>query len=458
MPLSRRELLTRGSAAGLGIALAGSVDTIFGAGPASAAPRPYGGYGPLVADPAGILDLPQGFRYTILSREGDLLSTGGRVPGKHDGMATFDAGHGRTALVRNHEQGSSAVFSTVDAAPPSHVYDPKATGGTSTLLVGPSNELLADRVSLAGTATNCAGGRTPWGTWITCEETEAMAGSVYTKDHGWNFEVDPFDEGRNADPTPLVAMGRFPGEAVAIDPQTGTVYQTEDASRPFGLLYRFVPNEPLGGYGSLRAGGALSAMRVPGVDDLSTVTVAGTSFRGITWVPVRNPSAVGVTSSGARVQDRIREQFAPTGQVTRSQKLEGAWWGDDSLFFVVSYNRTRPGFPAHNGQIWKYIPAADTLSLELYFSAGQDKYDSPDNITVSPYGGGVILAEDGDGEQYLVGTTADKQPFDFARNALEDPNEFAGVTFSDDGKTLFANIQSPGITLAITGPWTRKNH
>lgn len=453
MPLSRRELLTRSGAVGVGVLLTGSIDGLFSSpatARAAAAAGPGGayGYGPLVADPGGILDLPQGFRYRVVSRAGDRLTSGtGVVPGAHDGMGVFGRKGKPTALVRNHEITSASGASATAAAAPDRVFDPKAGGGTTTLTLGSDNQRLAEFVSLAGTIRNCAGGKTPWDSWITCEETEIRAGGSvgYTQDHGWNFEVDAFDDSNNSNPVPLKAMGRFAHEAVAVDPATGVVYQTEDASGPFGLLYRFVPNERLGGYGSLRAGGALAALRVDGVEDLATVTQPGTVLTGISWVPVPDPLAT-TTST--------RRQFAATGVVTRAQKLEGAWWGGDSLFFASSYQRGTTG-PVNDGQVWKYTPGAETLELVLHISP-DSVFDSPDNICVSPYGGGVMIAEDGGGEQYLVGTTVDNEPFAFARNALNN-DELAGVVFTDDGTTLFASLYTPGITLAITGPWTRKN-
>lgn len=442
MALSRRDLLSRTGVVGLGIVLTGSVDTLFSV-PANAAPKGAArvggayGYGPLVPDPRGLLDLPDGFDYKVLSRFGDTLSTGGTVPGNHDGMGVFARSGGGRVLVRNHEL-TGLTNSATSAADRSLVFDPSVGGGTTNVTVSPENDLLDHRVSLAGTIRNCAGGVTPWGTWLSCEETETVTAQ---QPHGWNFEVDPFDMSRNAGPVPLKAMGRFAHEAVAVDPVTGFVYETEDAGNPFGLLYRFVPNDPLGGYGSLRSGGALTAMKVPGVEDLAQVTRPGTTFRGITWLPVTDPEAKTVS---------VRKQFALTGQVTRAQKLEGAWWGGDALFFATSFNQG-PAGPPHNGQIWKYTPSTDTLVLETYIETG-GRFDRPDNICVSPFGGGVMIAEDGDGEQYLVGTTVDNEPYAFARNALND-GELAGVVFTDDERTLFANLYTPGITVAITGPW-----
>ncbi|ROO83078.1 hypothetical protein EDD29_0567 [Actinocorallia herbida] len=433
MSVSRRGFVAGGA---VSIALAGSLDSVFATSAGAGAPDVQG-YGPLVPDPEGILDLPKGFEYKILSTQGDPLPGGGVVPGKHDGTATFPGSrHDDLRLVRNHEQGNSG---TKAVARPEWTYDPAAFGGTTTVHLNRHNDVIDQYVSLAGTATNCAGGATPWGTWLSCEETEGFTGQ--TKTHGWVFEVDP--TGRKTVAEPIEPLGRFAHEAVCIDPHDDTIYLTEDASGPFGLFYRFRPEARRGGYHSYRKGGVLQAMRVPGVPDLSAITEAGTVLKGVKWVDVPDPSAK-VTST--------RKQFT---DITRAQKLEGAWWGRGKAYFVASYARKSSGAAGdHAGQVWTYDPKRNTLELELIFAPG-GQFDSPDNITVSPYGGGVILAEDGDGEQFLIGTTAKGDPFALARNALNDV-EFTGVTFSPDGRTLFANRQDgPGVTFAITGPWQR---
>ncbi|GAA3943456.1 PhoX family protein [Actinomadura viridis] len=434
MSVSRRGVVKGGAAGALSIALAGSLDTIFQTSAGAEAGAAFG-YGPLVPDPKGVLDLPKGFSYKALSAEGDTIGAGVLVPGRHDGMATF-AGSRRDTLrlVRNHEQTASGVK---PVAPAPLVYDPAAYGGTTTLEVDRNGDLVRQEISLAGTSTNCAGGRTPWGTWLTCEETEGFTGQ--TKSHGWVFEVDP--TGRRTRPEPITGMGRFAHEAVAVDPHTHVAYLTEDASKPFGLFYRFTPRSHRSEYHAYMAGGRLDAMYVPDLPDLSVVQEPGATFR-VTWVKVPDPSAAATST---------RKQF---DKITRSQKLEGAWWGHGKAYFVASYSEQAAGAAAdHAGQVWKYDPRKETIELELVFKPG-GRFDGPDNITVSPYGGGVILAEDGDGEQYLVGTTRKGEPFAFARNAFND-SEMCGVTFSPDGRTLFASRQSPGVTFAITGPWHR---
>jgi secreted PhoX family phosphatase len=459
MPLSRRDFLVRTGAAGLSVGLAGSVEALFTSLPAAGVRGPARGYGPLVPDPHAILDLPRGFSYRILSREGMPMRSGeGVVPSNCDGMGSFRASRAGTHLVRNHEIYPDAPHRVpVDGL--DTTYDPAAGGGTTNLVLSEDLRLQQEYVSLGGTAINCSGGITPWGTWLTCEETEDTVGdNGYTKDHGWVFEVDPYDNRRNAEPVPLKDMGRFMHEAVAVDPSTGIMYETEDAfsGAPLGSYYRFLPNRPLGGHGSLRAGGTLQAMRVPGLEDLSTVRAAGTTFGGVEWLDVPDPYA---TTTPTRAQDYPRP-------ITRGQKLEGAWWGaaDDSAYFVSSYAATEDGSAGtHDGQVWRYDVGRKTLTLEVIFTGGADADDTgekPDNMCVSPYGG-LMICEDSSGQNYMIGTTDDGEPFAFARNRQQttpgETGELAGVSFSPDGQVMFFNVYDPGTTFAVTGPWRRQH-
>jgi secreted PhoX family phosphatase len=456
MTLTRRDLFKRSAFTGAGLVVAGNLDVLFAASPAAAAPA--AGVGALVPDPAGILDLPAGFKYQILTRAGDpLVGRPGLVPGRPDSMGAF-AGRSGTSLVQNHEQSD---VGTPDAlAPADRTYDPGAKGGTTTLRLTRDNRVVEEWVSLAGTFSNCSGGVTPWGTWLTCEETEQKANSTYSKDHGWVFEVDPGDDANNRNPTPLTGLGRFPHEAATVDPDRGHVYLTEDASSPNGLLYRFTPNRRPRRYGDLRGGGALEAMCVPGVTDLSTFTRPGTKLR-VTWKPVPDASAATVStrkqfnhrnvSTGAAVS-------GPGGDVTRSKKFEGLWWGDGRAHIVCSYAHGAADWSegSHDGQVWSYDPRTSTLELEVRFAPATDadaQPDGPDNITVSPFGG-YFLAEDGAGTQHLLAVDDGGATSFFARNARSG-SEFTGVVFSPDEKTLFANIQDDGLTFAITGPFAR---
>ena len=460
--LSRRAVLAR-TATGAGIVLSGSYSGLFGAGaaPARAAGRgkPEGaGYGPLVRDPRGLLSLPAGFSYSIVAQSGvTRLESGEPTPSDPDGTAAFvrHGGNG-SVLVNNHEVGGSEPYPVPRV--PGFTYDPAAGGGTTNIEVDKDGNRVREYVSLAGTHNNCAGGKSPWNTWLTCEEAESLAGQ--TKPHGYVFEVDPYDQDANRDPKPIKALGRYAHEALVVDPDSGRIYLTEDAGNPNGLLYRWTPPQealPLG-KGVLRAladtAGTLEALRVSTltgghVPDLSVASTPGTTYR-IDWIAVPDRDAKTVPT---------RKQFT-NAQVTRSRKLEGMWWGDGGAYFVCSFARLTDGSAAqHDGQIWFLDPLSATIELKLHFAytpLDQDSDpDGPDNITVSAYGG-VIIAEDGDGKNHLVGATETGEPFFFARNEDPEDSEFTGPTFSHDKKILFANVQSPGYVFAIQGPFRKQ--
>jgi uncharacterized protein len=401
------------------------------------------GYGALQPDPNGLLDLPVGFQYRAFSRTGDIMSDGKPVPGDHDGMAAFPGAGGTTILVRNHELSPDEVTKPKVDAPAEKQYDTLCRGGTTTLIVGRNRELIKDFASLAGTYRNCAGGSTPWGSWISCEENTSTpadnkpgAATNVSKLHGYNFEV-PSSAREPVNPIPLVAMGRFNHEAVAVDPKTGIVYQTED--REDSLFYRFIPNF----YGNLQAGGVLEALKIKNMPQAITKT----NF------PVGQPMAVEWVriDDVNPVKDTVRVEGFAKGAAQFSRG-EGIWYGNGELYFCCT-----DGGAAELGQVWRYVPDKSRQSggtLELFVEPNnQNALDGPDNIVVSPLGD-LFICEDGEAEQFVVGITPQGELYDFARNAIND-SEFAGACFSPDGRTMFVNIQDPGITFAIWGPWRK---
>ena len=427
---------------------------------ANPTPSASAGYGDLQPDPEGVIQLPAGFSYRTISKVGELMDDGYKVPGLHDGMAAFPGPKGSTILVRNHELSFdhqsvgafgpvSELFKETDRQ---KFYDAgrgrrPCLGGTSTLVYNTGEMRLEKHfLSLAGTVRNCAGGPTPWGSWITCEETVQKKEGRYSRDHGYNFEVPASSEVGLTSAVPLTAMGRFVHEAVAVDPNTGIVYETED--RGDGLLYRFIPHVP----GKLVAGGRLQALRVRDRRRLDTRNWAerrvlpGHSFE-VEWAEIEEVES---PNNDLRYQGFVHKGAA------RFARGEGMWWDKGWVYFVCTN-----GGPKKKGQVWRYAPSPEEGKqdenkrpgkLELFIEPDDGNLvENADNLTVAPWGD-LILCEDGPDEQFVVGVTPAGGLYKLGRNVFNN-SEFAGGTFSPDGTTLFVNIQNPGITLAITGPW-----
>lgn len=404
---------------------------------ASASAQPTG-YGPLLPDPAGLIDLPEGFSYRVISKLGDRMDDGLTVPDDADGMGCFDLGNGKIALVRNHE-----LVPTADPGgtlPSGYGRMPDGTilpGGTTTVVLD-AETLQVERQhrSLAGTIRNCAGGITPWGSWLTCEEPGSR-GLKMALDHGYVFEVPATATGL-VDAVPLKAMGRFNHEAACVDPVTGIVYMTEDQTD--GLFYRFIPSVK----GELAKGGKLQALAIDGIADAtnkSAVSLTRGQFHTVRWIDLDNVEAP---------DDDLRLRGAAAGATVFSRG-EGLWMGERELYFCCT-----SGGAAGLGQIFRFSPGRTRIPdrIDLYFeSEREDQFNYGDNLCVAP-NGHLIVCEDQYTDvvdNHLRAIDLQGRPYPLARLRIQ--TEFAGACFSPDGTVLFVNAMSPARTLAISGPW-----
>lgn len=425
-------------------------------------------FGKLVPDPRQILDMPQGFEYQIVCRKGEEMDDGLLVPGEADGMAAFRGENGRVILVCNHENpprkrhnGPFGVkLERLDRIDREKVYDfggghTPGGGGTTTIIYDPlGKQVERQHLSLAGTELNCAGGPTPWGSWLSCEECFEDEGSRFEffrnvqreQKHGYVFEV-PANASGPLDPVPLRDMGRFEHEAAAVNPHSGVVYMTEDRRR--SLLYRFIPNEP----GKLHLGGRLQALCIAGKPSFDTRNWSGKDriktgrSMETCWIDLEE-------ADSKRNDLRLRGYEAGAARFARGEGLcftgsdiviTATIGGLDRLGQVFAYRPSpREGLPHEQSEPGALSLIAEATTGSLLRHA--------DNVTMSPWGD-LIICEDTANHCGLVGIRPDGQQYQLADNAYTN-SELAGVCFSPDGSVMFVNIQARGYTLAITGPWS----
>jgi secreted PhoX family phosphatase len=430
---NRRSFLKRGAAAGAGgLAIATPLQSF--AARAAAEGRPLTrGYGRLVA--MGDLALPRGFDYQIISTEGERMDDGHPTPSSFDGMGPFRRGN-KTILIRNHEnRKAEGETDEIDVIVPKELrYDPDPiVNGGCTKLVVDDRRLRHSFAVLGGTTTNCAGGITPWGSWITCEEIVLDTG----KPHGYIFEVDAYTD-EPVEAVPIRSAGRFRHEAVVW--HDGILYLTED-QRYDAAFYRFLPHGTPSQAGDLaRRGGELQALLLPDVPNANTDGwPVGEAF-AVDWVTIPDPDPP---------TDNVRDQ-AHELEAAGFNRQEGMWVGDGRIYFDCTEGGVRG-----QGQVWEFNPRAQELTL-IYESPTAHDLQNPDNLVVAPTGD-LFLCEDSDPPQYVRGLTPDGRIYDFAKTITRE-SELAGVCFDPDRKTMYVNQFGDvnlegGVTYAIWGPW-----
>lgn len=471
---------------------------------------PYGPVSPVKDQVTGLplLQLPQGFAYQTFGWSGDTMSDGRPNPTSHDGMAVVRSrivgGKPEMILIRNHEVTVNPLYGRIEAPA---IYNKADTnigednddneiigmaGGGNTKLVFTDGKFTAIEPVLGGTWNNCAGGPTPWGTWLSCEEDKSDFTEMGGMKHGYVFEVSP-DTGMTSG-KPIKAMGRMDHEAIAFDPIGGAVYLTEDDRNQSGL-YKFEPTDTSKKLGALEQGGTLYMAKAAGMDKADLLDPSMGDQYAVEWVKIEDPDLAPQSFTEAP-HDADNKASGPFVQgrnlgALRMSRLEGCWYSaSDRLIYMTDTSSGMDADPASeyagiagrgDGSVWTFDPAANLLTC-IFQAQNKVAGNNFDNVTVSPRGG-ILLCEDGGGVEddfgkgeRLMGLTPAGETYLFAKNNVqlteaevraagkstefikaEDHrnNEWAGATFDPSGRWLFVNIQTPGITFAITGPWER---
>jgi secreted PhoX family phosphatase len=389
--VSRRGFLFRTAAGFVGLGFGGISATALM--PSVAAAAGADDLGDLLAPDANGLRLPPGFQSRIVARSGQTVGTTSYVWHENpDGGAIFPMVDGGWLYVSNAESLTTG------------------TGGVGVLRFDANAQIVDAYRILSGTTHNCAGGKTPWNTWLSCEEIPT----------GRVFECDPFAPGSQGVARP--ALGIFQHEAAAVDPVRQKIYLTED--RPDSLLYRFTPSV----YPNL-ASGTLEAARI--LDPNSQGPIIPGQVRPVTWQAIPDPLAT---------QTETRFQLT---NVARFNGGEGIDYHEGFVYFSTK----------GDNRIWKLDTAADQIEIRFdRATTPSSPLSGVDNVFVTPQGD-IYVAED-PGDLQIVALTTTGQAKPIVQVTGQDGSEVTGPALSPDGRRLYFSSQRlPGTTYEIEGPF-----